>query len=59
MSRHNQGTTLAVHQQNSYFNIGQDVGNRKEKESGVQRSENSFHAADTSHAQPRASSLQG
>jgi hypothetical protein len=59
MSMHNQGTTLAVHQRNSYFYIGLYVENRKEKESGVQSSENSSHAADTSHAQPRANSLQG
>jgi 4'-phosphopantetheinyl transferase EntD len=59
MSMHNQGTILAVHQRNSYLYIGLDVENRKEKESGVQRSQNSFHAADISHAQPRASSLQG
>lgn len=59
MSRHNQETILAVHQQNSWFHIGNDVEIRKEKESGFLRSGNSFHAADTSHAQPRASSLKG
>lgn len=46
MSMHNQGTTLAVHQRNSYFHVGLYVRNRKEKESGVQSCENSSHAAD-------------
>lgn len=36
MSMHNQETTLAVHQQNSFLRTGQNVRNRKEKEGIVQ-----------------------
>lgn len=50
MSMHSRGMTWAAHQRNSYLYTGQDVGNRKEKESSVKASENSSHAADNSHA---------
>jgi hypothetical protein len=57
---HNQGTTLAVHQRNSYLQTGQNVENTKEKEISVKMNEESSHAVDKSSRNPaRVGSLQG